>query len=134
LVQNVKRDPFEQAVGVDQKTVMDIGGALAAPSTAFLYDWNLLPIGQQLWLRELGVLPEVPAAAGSGELQPQSGHGGGQEKQRQHSGLVTRRRCRAPVPAPARWRIQGWPALRLGADPTPANQRSSTIWLQRISA
>jgi arylsulfatase A-like enzyme len=60
LVQNIKRDPFEQAVGVDQKTVMGIGGALAAPSTAFLYDWNLLPIGQQLWLRELDSYQKFP--------------------------------------------------------------------------
>jgi arylsulfatase A-like enzyme len=53
LVQNIKRDPFEQAVGIDQKTAMSIGGALAAPITAFQYDWNMLPIGQQLWLKEL---------------------------------------------------------------------------------
>ena len=32
LVQNIKRDPFEQAVGIDQKTAMSLGGALAAPS------------------------------------------------------------------------------------------------------
>jgi len=32
---------------------MSIGGALGAPSTAFIYDWNILPIGQQLWLEEL---------------------------------------------------------------------------------
>ena len=30
-VQNIKRDPFEQAVGEEQKSVMSIGGALAAP-------------------------------------------------------------------------------------------------------
>ena len=30
-----------------------MGGALAAPSTAYIYDWNLLPIGQALWLKEL---------------------------------------------------------------------------------
>jgi len=48
LVQNIKRDPFEQAVGIDQKTALSIGGALGAPSTAFLYDWNMLPIGQRL--------------------------------------------------------------------------------------
>ena len=30
-----------------------MGGALAAPSTAYVYDWNILPIGQQLWLKEL---------------------------------------------------------------------------------
>ena len=53
LVQNIKRDPFEQAVGLDQKTAMGLGGALAGPVTAFQYDWNMLPIGQQLWLKEL---------------------------------------------------------------------------------
>jgi arylsulfatase A-like enzyme len=53
LVQNIKRDPFEQSVGIDQKTAMSIGGALAAPVTAFQYDWNMLPIGQQLWLKHL---------------------------------------------------------------------------------
>jgi arylsulfatase A-like enzyme len=53
LVQNIKRDPFEQAVGIDQKTAMSLGGALAGPSTAYIYDWNMLPIGQQLWLKEL---------------------------------------------------------------------------------
>ena len=29
------------------------GGALGAPMTAFQYDWNMLPIGQQLWLEHL---------------------------------------------------------------------------------
>lgn len=53
LVQNIKRDPFEQAVGIDQKTAMGLGGALAGPITAFQYDWNMLPIGQQLWLKHL---------------------------------------------------------------------------------
>jgi arylsulfatase len=53
LVQNIKRDPFEQAVGIDQKTAMALGGALGGPVTAFQYDWNMLPIGQQLWLKEL---------------------------------------------------------------------------------
>ena len=51
LVQNIKRDPFEQAVGVSQKSAMSLGGALAAPVTAFQYDWNMLPIGQELWLK-----------------------------------------------------------------------------------
>ena len=26
---------------------------LAAPSTAYIYNWNMLPIGQLLWLKEL---------------------------------------------------------------------------------
>jgi hypothetical protein len=53
LVQNIKRDPFEQAVGIDQKSAMSLGGALGAPATAFQYDWNMLPIGQQLWEQHL---------------------------------------------------------------------------------
>src|ERR1017187_10168314 len=53
LVQNIKRDPFEQAVTGTEKTVNSSGGALAGPVTAYLYDWNMLPIGQQLWYGQL---------------------------------------------------------------------------------
>jgi hypothetical protein len=59
-VQNIKRDPFEQAVGIDQKTAMGLGGALAGPVTAFIYDWNMLPIGQQLWLKHLETFEKFP--------------------------------------------------------------------------
>ncbi len=60
LVQNIKRDPFEQSVGVSQKSAMSMGGALAAPMTAFQYDWNMLPIGQQLWLGWFETLKKFP--------------------------------------------------------------------------
>ena len=60
LVQNIKRDPFEQAVGAAQQTAMSVGGALAAPVTAYQYDWNMLPIGQTLWLKELETFREFP--------------------------------------------------------------------------
>ena len=60
LVQNIKRDPFEQAVGIDQKSAMSMGGALGAPMTAFQYDWNMLPIGQQLWLEHLLSFEKFP--------------------------------------------------------------------------
>ncbi|NVB83520.1 MAG: arylsulfatase [Kofleriaceae bacterium] len=60
LVQNIKRDPFEQMVGQDQKSAMALGGALASPSTAFLYDWNMLPIGQQLWMKWFETLQKFP--------------------------------------------------------------------------
>jgi arylsulfatase len=60
LVQNIKRDPFERAVGVAQDSATSMGGALTAPSTAFLYDWNMLPIGQQLWLDWFETLKEFP--------------------------------------------------------------------------
>ena len=52
-VVNIKRDPFETSVGQQIKTLMGLGGTLAAASTAYIYDWNLLPIGQSLWLKEL---------------------------------------------------------------------------------
>ncbi len=59
-VQNIRRDPFEQAVGEVQKSVLSIGGALASPSTAYLYNWNMLPVGQQLWLKELQTYIDFP--------------------------------------------------------------------------
>jgi arylsulfatase A-like enzyme len=60
LVQNIKRDPFEQMVGIDQKSAMSMGGALGAPQTAFQYDWNMLPLGQQLWLEWFETLKAFP--------------------------------------------------------------------------
>jgi arylsulfatase len=59
-IQNIKRDPFEQNVGMDQKSLMAIAGALAGPYSAYLYDWNLLPIGQLLWEKELMSYKEFP--------------------------------------------------------------------------
>ena len=52
-VVNIKRDPFETSIGSQQKTLFGMGGALAGPMTAYVYNWNMLPIGQQLWLKEL---------------------------------------------------------------------------------
>ena len=59
-MQNIKRDPFEQAVGEEQKSVLSVGGALASPRTAFLYNWNMLPVGQQLWLEDLRSYEKFP--------------------------------------------------------------------------
>ena len=50
---NLKRDPFEMGMGEWKKYQLGMGGSLAGPVTAYIYDWNLLPIGQALWLREL---------------------------------------------------------------------------------
>src|SRR4029450_11197335 len=52
-VQNIMRDPFENNIGAEQKGAFSVAGALASPSTAYIYDWNLLPIGQLLWEKEL---------------------------------------------------------------------------------
>jgi arylsulfatase len=52
-VVNIKRDPFEISIGSQFKTLMGVGGAISSPSTAYQYDWNMLPIGQALWLKEL---------------------------------------------------------------------------------
>jgi arylsulfatase A-like enzyme len=57
---NIKRDPFETSVGNQLKTLMGVGGAIASPSTAYQYDWNLLPIGQQLWLMHLETFVKFP--------------------------------------------------------------------------
>ena len=59
-IEAMSDDPFEQAVGVEQKTVKGMGRALGGPLTAFQYDWNMLPIGQQLWEKELGSYAKFP--------------------------------------------------------------------------
>ncbi len=59
-IDNIRRDPFEQAVGDGQKSILSYGGALASPTTAYLYDWNLLPVGQLLWLKELESYKKFP--------------------------------------------------------------------------
>ena len=59
-VNNIRRDPFETAVGDEQKTAFSMGGALGGPVTAYVYDWNILPLGQQLWLKELETYVAFP--------------------------------------------------------------------------
>ena len=41
--------------------MLSFGGTLASPSTAYIYNWNMLPVGQQLWLQELESYIEFPA-------------------------------------------------------------------------
>jgi arylsulfatase len=61
LVGNIKRDPFEQAIGFGEaKSAGGLGGQMGSPSTAYLFDWNMLPIGQQLWMKELYSYKEFP--------------------------------------------------------------------------
>jgi hypothetical protein len=56
---NIRRDPFKIAGGLDDiKTTMAVDGAIASPSTAYLYDWNVLPLGQLL--KELMSYKEFP--------------------------------------------------------------------------
>lgn len=55
-----KRDPFEQSVGDDTKTALGYGGALGSPGNAYIYNWNMLPIGQLLWEKELLSYKQFP--------------------------------------------------------------------------
>ena len=59
-VVNIKRDPFETSVGEHTKTLFGTAGALGGPLTAYVYDWNMLPIGQALWLKELRTYIDFP--------------------------------------------------------------------------
>src|SRR6476620_3440335 len=59
-IDNIARDPFEQSWGEGAKAVTGYGGVLAAPSGAYLYDWNILPIGQLMWMKELESYAEFP--------------------------------------------------------------------------
>jgi arylsulfatase len=55
VLKKLERDPFEQFVEPnDSRSLTNFGGALTAPSTSFLYDGlAIMPLGQQLWLKEL---------------------------------------------------------------------------------
>ena len=44
----------------DTRRSSGMGGAIASPSTAYVYDWNMLPIGQALWLKELETYQKFP--------------------------------------------------------------------------
>ena len=72
-VVNIKRIPFETSIGSQYKTLLARAAQSAPPSTAYIYDWNMLPIGQTLWLKELETYIALPAAPGSGELKPGPG-------------------------------------------------------------
>jgi hypothetical protein len=54
------RDPFETSICSQYKTLQGLGGSIGSPSTAYVYDWNMLPIGQALWLKELESYKEFP--------------------------------------------------------------------------
>jgi arylsulfatase A-like enzyme len=57
---NLKRDPFETGMGDEKKANFWFSGALGGPVSAYIYDWNLLPIGQNLWLKELETYRNFP--------------------------------------------------------------------------
>ncbi len=59
-IDNIKRDPFEGSVGPEGKSALAVGGALAGPVSSYLYDWNILPLGQLLWLKELETYQAFP--------------------------------------------------------------------------
>jgi len=45
----------------DTKSLLYFGGSLAAPSTAYMYDGlGIVPLGQQLWLKELESYQKYP--------------------------------------------------------------------------
>ena len=80
-----------RAVGIDQKSAMSMGGALGGPMTAFQYDWNMLPIGQQLWLEHLMSYEKFPPLQAPETYNLSRHPGAGQEGQCQ-----SRERLAAP--------------------------------------
>jgi hypothetical protein len=52
------RWPSRRDVG--RKSLLGYAGSLGSPNTAYLYDWNILPIGQLLWEEELMSHKEFP--------------------------------------------------------------------------
>ena len=52
--------PSRLRSGSRRRRSLGQGGALAGPVTAYVYDWNMLPIGQALWLKELETYIDFP--------------------------------------------------------------------------
>jgi arylsulfatase A-like enzyme len=57
---NIKRDPFEQTVGSDAKSLLGYAGSIGSPGNAYIYNWNMLPLGQLLWEKELFSYKDFP--------------------------------------------------------------------------
>jgi arylsulfatase len=57
---NLKRDPFETTVGAETKSLIGYGGSIASPGNAYIYNWNMLPLGQLLWEKELFSYKDFP--------------------------------------------------------------------------
>ena len=73
LVSEHQARPFEPAVGDRREDGDGLGRRARRPGYGLSYDWNMLPIGQQLWEKDLLTYIDVPAAAGPGDLQPLPG-------------------------------------------------------------
>ena len=76
---NLKRDPFEMSWGDEKKAAFWFSGALAGPVTGLHIRLEPAAHRPGAVARGAGDLQDVPADAGSGELQPRSGHGAAQE-------------------------------------------------------
>ena len=60
-VDNIKRDPFENGIGATiKKSVLWYRRRPRRAEHGYIYDWNLLPIGQLLWLKELESYTDFP--------------------------------------------------------------------------
>jgi len=57
---NIKRDPFEQTVGSDAKSLLGYAGSIGSAGNAYIYNWNMLPLGQLLWEKELFSYKDFP--------------------------------------------------------------------------
>jgi arylsulfatase len=57
---NIKRDPFETTVGGGSKSLIGYGGSIGSPGNAYIYNWNMLPLGQLLWEKELFSYKDFP--------------------------------------------------------------------------
>jgi hypothetical protein len=74
LVQNIKRDPFEQAVGIEQKSAMSLGGGARRSDDCVSVRLEHASHWPAVVAETPRVVHTVSATAGGGVLQPDSGH------------------------------------------------------------
>ena len=86
-VVNIKRDPFETSDRRCKQDAAVVGGALAVALHRLHLRLEHAADRPDAVAEGAGILQGVPADAGSGELQPRSGHGADQEHRKARVGL-----------------------------------------------
>jgi hypothetical protein len=61
--------------------MLGMAGSLGSASTAYIYDWNLAPVGQLLWLKELETYRSFPPMQDPSSYKPRSDHNGDEERE-----------------------------------------------------
>ena len=116
-VQNIRRDPFEQSVGEEQKSVLSYRRGARLPKHCLSLQLEHAARRAATMAAGAFVLHRIPAASGPGNLQPRSGLGPGEEDGGSGPGQVTQ---------DAEWFGCGRPDV-VARSPSPPSLKTTTF-------